>query len=283
MYGRPYYYGRVGCLNGLLGLLFFPIVMLIIVAISFAASLGSVVTDVANGGRVEYSESAFQEYASEQYVAEFGESDSYETNLLIVFLTNEEADSYYCIAWIGDYVKDGIKDKFGNEYTEFGLAVTGSVANYYANSLSSNLASVMNKMGDSVVSEGLSSSFIEGFESDKSIPSHVTNYSNIVINEQTVNMALERFTERTDIPAVIVVDTAENVFGKTMPIGSIVITVALAVAVIVAIVLLVRAIRQRKNGNGGGGNNSGYDDGSGRTYDDGSGRSYHDGSDRQNW
>ena len=261
----------------------FPIILLLIVSISLFSTIGTVL----NGGTVEYSERAFEEYANEQYAAAFGESDSYETNLLVVFLTEEKCEGYYCIAFIGDFVAEDIKEKFGNEYTEFGRSVQSAVPEYYEYSLSSNLASVMNKMAQSIEREGLSSSFMNGYTSDTSIPSRVVNYSNVTLNETTVNTALADFTERTDIPAVIVLDTAENVFGKTMPTNRIVFLSVIVIIAIVAIVSIVTSARKRKNGNGGGGNNggnnSGYDDGSGRTYDDGSGRSYNDGSDRQNW
>ena len=65
---------------------------------------GNAFTNVANGGQIIYNEPAFQDYANEQYAREFGGSSAYEDNILIVFLTNEQSDGYYSIAWVGDNI-----------------------------------------------------------------------------------------------------------------------------------------------------------------------------------
>lgn len=256
-YHRPYYgYGGGGCLGGLMGILLLPIILLLIVGIMLTSIIGSAVANVKNGGSISYNEQVFQDYANERYAQEFSSYSNYENNILIVFLTNEEADGYYTIAWVGDNIHTDINYMFGDETTAFGQVVLGSInREYYKYSLSSNLANIMDTMASKIESRNLPSSFRVVNESHNPPTSHLSNYSSLAISEETVNAALVSFTEKTDIPAVIVVDTMENVFGKNIPIGDIIIVIALLALMVLAIVLIVRGIKNRKN-NGGSNNNN---------------------------
>ena len=149
-FGYGGYYGG-GCLGGLLGILLAPIILILVVAMMLMLIVGGAVSEAANGGSINYSEEKLQAYADQQYAIEFVESDQYESNILIVFLTNEEADGYYCIAWVGDHIHTDINLLFGAEGTAFGYTVLGSINDdYYAYSLDSNLATVMDSMAGKV-------------------------------------------------------------------------------------------------------------------------------------
>lgn len=170
--------------------------------------------DVIYPDGVYYDEVTFQDYANSRYEELFGASSAYEDNLLIVFLTNKSADGYYTIAWIGDNIHNEINYMFGDEYTEFGQAMLDSINDtYYAYSLDSNLASVMEIMTDKIVELNLDSSFKSESYNDNSVESHVVNDTDFDVTEETVNIALQKFTEATGIPAVIVIDSMESVFG----------------------------------------------------------------------
>lgn len=261
-YRRPYYRGGGGCLGGLLGVLLFPILLILVVGALLIGMVGSAVSNVANGGSIYYDEAVFQKYADDQYAAEFSSYSNYENNLLIVFLTNEEADGYYVIAWVGDNIHTDINYMFGDETTTFGRVVQGAVnREYYAYSLDSNLASVMDQMGARIESLGLTSSFRKEKPATNLPSSHLTNHSSLSMTEETVNDSLQAFTEKTDIPAVIVVDTMENVFGKTIPLSDIVMVLILLVLLGVAIYLIVRTLKKRKNNGGNNGNGGNYSNG----------------------
>ncbi len=237
-------------MGGFMGMLMLPIILILVVVVFFFNFIGSAFTNVSSGGKIKYDEATFQEYANTQYAAEFGSSSAYEDNLLIVFLTNEEADGYYTIAWVGDNIKTDITDMFGNEYTAFGHAVSSSVnSTYYGYSLGSNLVSVMETMTEEIDELGLESSFRTETDHSAITTSHLTNYTELTISEETVGTALTAFTEQTGIPAVIVVDTMENVFGKTVAISDIITVVIMVALLILAIYLIVRAFRKRKDSN----------------------------------
>ena len=234
-----------------------PILILMIVAVMFFGMFSSAFYSLSNGGRVLYDNKEFQEYADKQYAAEFADSSAYEDNLLIVFLANEEADGYYTIAWVGDNIEDDIDYMFGNEYTEFGHAMRGSInEEYYEYSLSSNLAMAVGTMQQKITALGLKDSFIDPSDRSNMTKSHLTNHSRLNMNEKTVNSALEKFTEATGISIVIVVDDMEAVFGKSFT-GEDIFTIIIMVGlVILAIYLIVKAVKSRKNGGNGGNANA---------------------------
>ncbi len=210
-------------------------------------TVGSFISDAFGLGS-EYDEEEFQEYADMQYQAEFGAYGNYENNLLIVFLTNEETDGYYTIAWVGNNVKGEISELFGDEYTVFGDAMLSSVSeDYYAYSLSASLASVMEIMKQEITALEVTSPFRDGTPPDTDFDSHVTNHSQISVSEATVNAALRDFTKETGIPAVIVLDDMEAVFGSGLSNAD-----PVKLAVIVAIVavgayFIIRKVKKNKD------------------------------------
>lgn len=243
-YHRPYYGG--GCLGGLLGMFLGPIILIIMAAVMVFSYVGTAFTEVSQGGAVVYDEEVFQDYADSQYAAEFG-STAYEDNILLVFLTDETSSSYCYIAWVGDHIATDINYQFGNEYTELGDAMSACIntANYKY-SLDSNLAQVVAQMQKNVTELGLESAFV--CEERREADSHLTNRTDLSLTADTVNTALESFTQATGIPMVIVVDEMEDVFGKTVSKGSVVTLVIGALLLILAIYLIVKAVK-RKNQN----------------------------------
>lgn len=242
------YYGGGGCLGGIAAAIFAPIIILIISIAVLFTMMGSVFSTVAKGGVVTYSEAEFQDYAQQQYDQAFGDvpSSEYEEKLLLIFLTTEEMEEYYCIAWVGNEIRTEINYLFGNEQTAFGRIVQGSINPYYAYSLGSNLTVIMDRMRMEVEALGLESSFRGDAAPVLPSDSKLINYTSISISDATVNDALADFTEATGIETVIVVESAEAVFGKGIPEGDLVILVIVLIIAVLAIVAIVRMVRDRK-------------------------------------
>ena len=161
---------------------------------------------------IVYDEATMQGYANEKYMQYFGSSSATEDNILLVMLTNESCDGYYTIAWVGDNVDYDINTMFG-EYTEYGDALYNNVDEYFGYSLDIDLASVVKEMTQHIEALGLSSSF--NFESDRSnlADPKFVNMTAMDLSYEVVNSSLQEFTDKTGIPMVIVVDSAEKVFG----------------------------------------------------------------------
>ena len=239
-------------------MLMLPIIILLLVSVVLFSTISSAFGNVFSGGTIRYSEAEIQGYADKRYNEIFGDNvAAYEDNLLIVVLTNEAADGYYAIAWIGDNVDAEISDMFGAEGTTFYNVMRNSInEEYFAYSLDSNLASVMRKMATHVENLDLTSSHYEEYSHETSPASKLYNYTSLSLTEATVNAALEDFTEQTNIPTAIVVDTTENAFGRYLSPADIITVIVCIGFAIVAIVMIVKAVKARKNApndpNGGG-------------------------------
>lgn len=245
-YRRPYFYGGGGCLGGLIGMIFGPIIMIFMAIMLLVGFFGGAVTEVSQGGSVVYNESAFQDYADEQYAKEFGSSTAYEDNLLLVFLTSEDERGYAYIAWVGDHVDMDINYLFGGNGSDLGTAMDASInPSNYKYSLDSNLAMVVQQMQKKVEALGLDSSYICE-EDHVQVKSHLTNYTDLSLTQSTVNTALESFTASTGIPLVIVVEETEAVFGRTVSGNSWIALIFAAVLLIVAISLIVKAVKRKR-------------------------------------
>lgn len=242
---RFYGYGG-GCLGGLLGALMAPIILLLVVGVLMFAMIGSALTNVANGGVISYNEETFQEYADNEYNKAFGNSDATEDNILIVVLVNEETQGYYYLPWGGSNIVDEVGDLFATG-RDFDQSMKGTIQNYYKNSLDEDLAKVMRTMTRKAGNLHLETSFYDEYSHENSPESHLINNTELELTEKTVNDALASFTETTDIPVVIVVEDMEDVFGKNLPMGDIIVLVVLSALAIGAIVVIVRTVKKRKD------------------------------------
>lgn len=219
----------------------------IILVVAMFSMVGSSFRDLSSGGNVRYNEEAFQDYADQQYAAEFGSSTAYEDNLLITVLIEENHSSYYYIAWVGDHIATDINLMMGNAYTALGSAMNSAInTSSYKYSLDSNLAQVMNLLTQQVQKLGLESSFTCS-EDHIQVSSHLTNHTDLSLTEGTVNDALTAFTDATGIPVVIVVEDAADVFARSVSAGSVVVVLIVAVAVIALIVVIVKNARRKEN------------------------------------
>lgn len=251
-YHRPYRYGHGyhggGCLGGLASIILVPILVLCVSLIVIVSMMGSVIRTVAKGGVVTYSEAEFQAYAQQQYDTFYGDvpASEYEEKLLLIFLTTEEMEEYYCIAWVGNEIRTEINYLFGNEQTAFGRVVQRSINPYYEYSLGSNLTVIMDSMRAEVEQLGLSSSFRGEAAKVEPTDSKLVNYTSLNISPETVNDALADFTASTGIETVIVVQTDEAVFGRGIPEGDIVILVIMVALAALAVVAIVKNLRDRK-------------------------------------
>lgn len=231
--------------------------MILIAVFLIFSFVGSMFSGTSSVEVITYDENTFQDYADACYAEEFGSSDAYEDNLLLVFLAEEDVYyDYYYIAWVGDHIAMDINYMFGDESTELGQAIAECVnESSYKYSLDSNLAEVIKTMEQHIVSQGLTSSF-NCEENHIQVRSHLTNKTNMELTEDTVNAALQSFTDTTGIPIVIVVDDIGDVFGEEVSFGSepesgsestpAIAAGLVVVAIIVFAVLIIRSKRKNR-------------------------------------
>ena len=161
-----------------------------------------------------YDEATMQDYANIKYQKYFGNTSAVEDNILLVFLTNEACDGYYTIAWVGDNIDYSINEMFG-EHTLYGTSLYQNIDDYYAYSLDTDLTQVIKDMTEQINTLGLATSFNTQSDQSNMTDPKLVNLTSIDLNYEIVNSALNEFTDKTGIPIIIVVDSAEKIFGQS--------------------------------------------------------------------
>ena len=211
--------------------------------------IGGGLTTLFRGGNVVYNENKMQDYANRQYATIYDPSSAtYEDNILIVFLTNEDGQSYYCIGGVGDNLKSQVSNLFGNENTALGYAMQSSVTTSdYRYSLGSNLAQMTEMMETSVKNQNLETVYrVQKAESHEAGKVYNRSNSDIQFNAETVDAALKSFTESTDISMSIVVADAKDVFGKSLNAAAILALLVCIALIVYAVVAIVRYVKRRE-------------------------------------
>lgn len=237
---RPYY----GFGGGFMGLFLLPIILLIFAGVFLISSIVALVSAIANGGVVQYTDRKFEDYAMAQYEAEFGEyTETYEDNLLIIFTTTEDLDGYYTIAFAGDNISDEINLMFGDD-AEFGASMNKNVkTDDYKYSLDKNLAMMVNEMRKYAMRYD---SFIYPSEAEHAGSYVINRDEDLDFTEETVNKALTTFSEDTGIPIVLIIEDEEDVFGKTFPVGTVISGVLSLGVIVFAVVWIIKASNAKK-------------------------------------
>lgn len=273
---RPYYGGYYGggLFGGLFALLMLPIILVLVAAVMLLSSVGTAFSAVANGGVVQFNETKFEEFAGAEYASAFGTNEN--NILLVVSVPEDYEEAMDFITYRGDYLNQYILDATAGQGSAIDSIVKNTVPKKYDNAMTQALAGVTEKLAYHIEGLNLKSSFRYDTQPDPNAESYLVNKSQLEINETTVNLALNYFTETTDVPMVIVVADAEDIFGRTIPLGAWV-TIIIALALIgIAVWLFVRNLldkrQAKKNGFGKGDKNNssgGYNNGNGNWYNSG--------------
>lgn len=261
---RTYYGGNGGCFGGIFTVVVVGIFVLFGVFYMFgdSAEIEYVDTNISN-----YDENVFQDFADKQYKTIFGKSTAYEDNILLVFLTEDEQFyDYYYIAWVGDHIDADISYLFGGNSSELGLAMDNNInTSSYKYSLDSNIAQVIREMQNEVEYLGLESSFTCE-ENHNQVASALYNKTTVEMTDETVNAALNEFTQATGISIAVVVEDMDHVFvtenpaantpqsdnqnsaptKNETPILPIIIIAVIVIALIVGIVFLVKNKKKKE-------------------------------------
>lgn len=257
---RPYFpllpffgfgYGG-GCLGGFMGMMLLPILLVTVIAsfgLNVFNSIGTSISNISNGGSIRPNDADMADYCERQYAAEFSSAKEYEDNILLVFLVYDNRQEFYTMAYIGDNLKDEVNNMFGGRYTEYGRGLIANLNPNYEDSLSRNLSATVRGMSEKIDSVTDTTPFLVDKGSPGGYVSHVRNYSELDINNETVDEALRDFTQTTDIPIVLVIEDVDEVFEKTIAPMDIVNILLVAVMVAIVVYYIVRIIKTRRAAN----------------------------------
>lgn len=228
------------------GIVLFPLLITVICLVLFFVYLSPTVAVIKDGGQINYSDEAFIKYRDEQYEKHFGSSSAKKDNILVIFLTTENYNRYYCLAEVGENVNKHISVMYGGGSSTFGKIVLEAVPKEnYKFAIDKSLASITNQMATKILNLKLDSHFEKESDHSRLTESQLVNYTSLSISRETVNSALSDFTDSTDIPVVVVVDSAETVFGKVAPVSDIIFLVILLAVAGVCIFVITRKVIAR--------------------------------------
>ena len=223
--------------------------VIIAIALIFGSVSGAFL-EVSKGGTIKYDENSFQDYANSQYAQIYGDYEAYEDNILIVVATeSEQYWDYVYIAWMGDHLNSSVYAKFDTRST-LGNAMDRRInPSSYKYSLDSDLAKVVDDMRASL--SNLNSSYTCTEKHSANVPSKFINKTDMELTPSTVETALEAFTEETDIPISIVVEDAEEIFGKKISTSTIITIVFAVILIAVAIIMVIKSAKKAKEAKNG--------------------------------
>lgn len=245
-YGGFYPYRRGGFFGGIASIILLPIIIIVFALVFLIVNLYFTISVISQGGQVIYDEDKLQDYANTEYYAYFTDEATEEDGLMIFVFTYEDNQELAYVAYPGDNIKGSIGDKFSSNGT-FGNLMDKTVnIDNYKYSLSKDLAKVMDSMTSEIENLNLKSSFDVEHDLSKMPESKLIDKTQLNLNEETVNGSLERFTESTDIPVAMVVVSAEEVFGKTMPVGNIIIAIVTLAIIGFCVYYMTKNIQKRK-------------------------------------
>ena len=227
---RRHYGGGGGCL----GAIMIPIIFFIIFAVFIVAL-------IADDSGVGYDEQTFQEFANERYEAYFSNTEDYEGNILLVFLVYEGYDGYDCIPWGGYNIDAQTEELFGSYFES---TVRDAIPDYYEFALTKSLRQIVNKM-TSAAPEG------EPASEHDTLRSVMYNRTNLDIDYDIVNTALQEFTAKTGYPIAIVVEDGVEVFGGENDGDGFGLALFWVVFIIIVVIIVIGLINinKKKGGN----------------------------------
>lgn len=178
----------------------------------FTAVIIILVLSISSGNsRASYDETKLSDFASDHYEASFGNTESYEDNLLLAFVVYEDCEQFSYMTWVGDHIGPDAFQYLQGEGTWLDIMLSRQVGAYYRNSLSADLDRAVRELAQKLGEVDPVGSLSCG-EDSSSNPTALRNRSDLDLNAQQIEEALRYFRETTGIPIVLVIEDAADIF-----------------------------------------------------------------------
>lgn len=211
-----------------------------------------VVLFAAGTEKIDREEGELLQYGTEQYSEIFGSSSAPEDNILFVFLLDEYDFEYSSsMGIVGDNINSYIHIMF-EEYEDYYDAFERFLDHDNVGAFGEDYVEIINYMTANIMAHEFYRSFKTPSDRSNLVPSGIINKTGLAFNENDLAAALDRFTEKTDIPCVLLIEyesvvysDVETVFDKVGTALVMLLMLLIPVTVVVAIVTFIK----RKNGN----------------------------------
>ena len=159
-----------------------------------------------------HDERPLEDFASAQYEQAFRYSAAYEDNLLLAFVVYEDCSDFSYMTWVGDHVCDDAFRNLRGEGTWLDAMLERRIGTDYTYSLSADLCGAIGELAEQINTDS-GPDPLTCAEDHTDSPTYVLNMSRIDINGDELNEALADFRRKTQLPIVLVVEDAGDIFG----------------------------------------------------------------------
>ena len=171
------------------------------------------VLSISSGNsRASYDETKLSDFASSQYEAFFGNTESYEDNLLLAFVVFDDCEQFSYMTWVGDHIGPDAFQYLKGEGTWLDAMLSRQVGADYRNTLSADLDRAVRELAQKLGEDDPVGSLSCGEDSSDS-PTALRNRSELDLNAKLIEEALRYFRETTGIPIVLVIEDATDIFS----------------------------------------------------------------------
>lgn len=157
-------------------------------------------------------EGPLENFASAQYEQAFRYSAAYEDNLLLAFVVYEDCSDFSYMTWVGDHVCDEAYKNLRGEGTWLDAMLERRIAADYTYSLSADLCGAIGELAEQINTDS-GPDPLTCAEDHTDSSTYVLNMSRINLNRDELNEALADFRRKTQLPIVLVVEDAGDIFG----------------------------------------------------------------------
>ena len=165
----------------------------------------------SGNSRASYDETQLSDFASGQYEEFFGNTESYEDNLLLAFVVYEDCERFSYMTWVGDHIGPDAFQFLQGEGTWLDAMLSRQVGTYYRDTLSADLDRAVRELAEKLGEVDPMGSLSCGEDSSDS-PTALRNRSDLELNTKLIEDALRYFRETTGIPIVLVVEDGRDLF-----------------------------------------------------------------------
>ncbi|MBQ8288143.1 MAG: hypothetical protein IJX76_05155 [Clostridia bacterium] len=237
-----YYRSTGGTIAGLAGILSILLILsfyIIVVGVETTADVFGVLL----GDGAIYDEEILQEYADEQYAAEFAASPALEDNLLIVILVEPDCQEYHYYARVGSHVAPELAELYAHNDSAFSRAIYEAVEQgSYENSLSGDLVNLLSRMDDATW---------EAYDDRLVICQETSTNDDRLINRTDLELrvgTINRQLKKTTFSTVLLVEDMREVYGYHIPLKELLIAITTLLAVAGIVLRVIRLFRRSSVG-----------------------------------
>lgn len=157
------------------------------------------------------SEDQLSDFASAQYLQYFGETESYEDNLLLAFVVYEDCERFSYMTWVGDHINEATFNQLRGEGTWLDAMLSRQLESDYRHTISADLSRAIRELADKIRTEAPVGSYTCSEDHDNN-PSGLRSRTELKLNAELIGESLDYFRETTGIPIVLVVEDATDLF-----------------------------------------------------------------------